>query len=51
MVPCHWGTFDLTDEPYDEAPRELRRVVRAAGASLDPIKIMAVGETWQVPDE
>ena len=50
MIPCHWGTFDLTDEPYDEPPRKLRQVVQAAGDSLDPIKIMAIGERWEVPE-
>jgi len=49
MLPCHWGTFRLTDEPIDEPPRELRRAVEAAGGSLDPIRIMAIGEQWEVP--
>ena len=50
MLPCHWGTFDLTDEPIDEPPRELRRVVAGAGGQLDPIKILAIGERWKVPE-
>jgi len=49
MLPMHWGTFDLTDEPIDEAPRELRRVIEAAGESMDPIKLLAIGEGWHVP--
>jgi N-acyl-phosphatidylethanolamine-hydrolysing phospholipase D len=49
MIPCHWGTFDLTDEPIDEPPRELRRVVEAAGGKPDPVRILAVGERWEVP--
>ena len=51
MVPCHWGTFDLTDEPIDEPPRELRRVVEAAGGSFEPIRVMAIGERWEVPEK
>lgn len=51
MLPCHWGTFDLTDEPIDEPPRELQRVVTAAGGRLDPIKILAIGERWKIPGE
>ena len=51
MLPCHWGTFKLTDEPIDEPPRELRRAVEAAGGRLDPIHIMAIGEQWEVPKE
>jgi L-ascorbate metabolism protein UlaG (beta-lactamase superfamily) len=49
MVPCHWGTFRLTDEPIDEPPRELYRAVAAAGGSVDPIKVLAIGERWEVP--
>jgi len=49
MLPCHWGTFRLTDEPIDEPPRELRRVVRAAGGRSDPVHVMAIGERWEVP--
>jgi N-acyl-phosphatidylethanolamine-hydrolysing phospholipase D len=49
LAAMHWGTFDLTDEPADRAPRELVRV--AAGDGCDParIKLFAVGETWRLP--
>jgi N-acyl-phosphatidylethanolamine-hydrolysing phospholipase D len=50
MLPCHWGTFPLTDEPIDEPPRELRRVVEQAGGTLEPIKIFAIGERWEIPE-
>jgi len=50
MLPCHWGTFRLTDEPIDEPPRELQRVVTAAGGTMDPIKVMAIGERWEIPE-
>jgi len=49
MLPMHWGTFDLTDEPIDEAPHELRRVVAARGDTMDRIKLLAIGEGWHVP--
>ena len=49
MLPCHWGTFKLTDEPIDEPPRELRRAVKTAGGSLDPIRVLAIGERWEIP--
>jgi hypothetical protein len=51
MVPCHWGTFKLTDEPIDEPPRELRRAVDAAGGSFELIKVMAIGERWEIPEK
>ena len=25
------------------------RVVKAAGGSLDPIRVMAIGERWEIP--
>lgn len=49
LLPCHWGTFKLTDEPIDEPPRELRRVVETAGGSLDPVRVLAIGERWEIP--
>ena len=48
MLPMHWGVFDLTDEPIDEPPRAIEREVRERGGSMDPIKIMAIGERWEV---
>ena len=48
MIPTHWGVFDLTDEPLDEPPRALERAVREGGGDMGRIKIMAVGERWEV---
>jgi N-acyl-phosphatidylethanolamine-hydrolysing phospholipase D len=38
MVPMHWGTFKLTDEPMDEPPARVRAAWQAA--RLDP------GQLW-----
>jgi len=48
MLPMHWGTFDLTDEPIDEPPRALARAVRERGGEVGRLKLMAVGERWLV---
>jgi N-acyl-phosphatidylethanolamine-hydrolysing phospholipase D len=48
MVPMHWGTFDLTDEPVDAPPRELRRAVGESGGNMGQIRLMAVGERWRL---
>jgi N-acyl-phosphatidylethanolamine-hydrolysing phospholipase D len=50
LLPMHWGTFDLTDEPVDEAPRELARVVEEQEADPEAVKLLAVGERWKLPD-
>ena len=34
-VACHWGTFRLTDEPYDEPPRRLAAALAQAGIAAD----------------
>ncbi len=42
-LAMHWGTFDLTDEPADEGPRELRAAVERAGAAMAPYRVVAHG--------
>jgi N-acyl-phosphatidylethanolamine-hydrolysing phospholipase D len=49
MIPMHWGTFDLTDEPLDLPPRVLERAVRARGGELRRVRTLAVGERWALP--
>ena len=48
MLGMHWGTFDLTDEPVDEAPKELARVLGEVGGD-DRVKLFKIGERWHVP--
>jgi L-ascorbate metabolism protein UlaG (beta-lactamase superfamily) len=47
LVPIHWGTFKLADEPLDEPPRRLEaeRVRRAIPD--ERVRILAVGETLE----
>jgi len=49
LFPMHWGTFDLTDEPPDEAPRELRRQMQQLDIRDDEVSLLAVGETRALP--
>jgi N-acyl-phosphatidylethanolamine-hydrolysing phospholipase D len=49
MVPMHWGTFDLTDEPADLAPKVLDRVIARDGGDRGRVRTLAVGERWIVP--
>lgn len=44
-VGMHWGTFPLTDDGFDEPPRELARALAAAGLPESAFRICAPGET------
>jgi N-acyl-phosphatidylethanolamine-hydrolysing phospholipase D len=45
MVPIHWGTFDLADEPLEEPPQRLDAEARRRGLGPDRIWILKFGET------
>jgi N-acyl-phosphatidylethanolamine-hydrolysing phospholipase D len=45
MLPIHWGTFKLTDEPMDEPPRVTRECWAAAGLEPELLWLLAHGET------
>ena len=50
MLPMHWGTFDLTDEPLDLPPEVLREAVQARDGAGERVRILAVGERWHLPE-
>jgi N-acyl-phosphatidylethanolamine-hydrolysing phospholipase D len=45
LLPLHWGTFKLTDEPMDEPPRRVRAAWLAAGLPPDDLWLLRPGET------
>jgi N-acyl-phosphatidylethanolamine-hydrolysing phospholipase D len=45
MIPIHWGTFDLADEPLEEPPRLLERYARERDLGPDRVWILKHGET------
>jgi L-ascorbate metabolism protein UlaG (beta-lactamase superfamily) len=45
MVPMHWGTFKLTDEPMAEPPIRTAAAWRAAGLPPEALWLLAPGET------
>lgn len=45
LVPMHWGTFKLTDEPLDEPPQRTADAWRAAGFPAERYRLLAHGET------
>lgn len=45
LVPIHWGTFDLADEPIAEPPQKLSAEARRLGLDPDRIWLLKHGET------
>jgi L-ascorbate metabolism protein UlaG (beta-lactamase superfamily) len=45
MVPIHWGTFDLADEPLEEPPRQLQVDAERRGLAPDRVWLFKHGET------
>jgi N-acyl-phosphatidylethanolamine-hydrolysing phospholipase D len=48
-VGVHWGTFELTDEPLDQPPKDLAIARQAAGVKDEDFFLLAVGETRKLP--
>ena len=44
-IAMHWGTFQLTDEPMDEPPKLLKKLVVEKNLSSDEFIVMAHGES------
>jgi len=45
LIPIHWGTFKLTDEPMDEPPRRLAAAWAAAGLPPAVLSLLPHGGT------
>ena len=45
LVALHWGTFNLTYEPYNEPAERLKTEAHARGYNSDKINILRVGQT------
>ncbi|MER9329487.1 MBL fold metallo-hydrolase [Mesorhizobium sp. M0488] len=47
---CHWGTFQLTDEPFDEPVRKLAEALDGQGIPREHFRALRPGEVWDVPE-
>ncbi len=45
LLPIHWGTFKLTDEPMDEPRRRIREAWLASGFPPESLWLLQHGET------
>lgn len=49
-LAIHWGTFELTDEPLDQPPKDLRAASAAAGLGDGEFFLLAIGQSrWLAP--
>lgn len=44
-IGIHWGTFILTDEPYDQPPKDLASAMKAANLKPETFWVFTHGET------
>jgi N-acyl-phosphatidylethanolamine-hydrolysing phospholipase D len=44
-IGVHWGTFQLTDEPFDQPPKDLDVARHSMHVADDEFFVMAIGET------
>jgi L-ascorbate metabolism protein UlaG (beta-lactamase superfamily) len=48
LVPMHWGTFKLADEPLDEPPRRVDAERTRRGMARERVRLLAIGECLDV---
>ncbi len=46
LIPMHWRTFRLSDEPVFEP---IERLTAAAGPQVHQIALDSIGQTWSLP--
>ena len=47
-LAVHWGTFQLTDEPLDQPPRDLAQARSHHGLTPSDFDTLAIGETCRI---
>jgi N-acyl-phosphatidylethanolamine-hydrolysing phospholipase D len=47
-LAVHWGTFQLTDEPLDQPPRDLAIALQARHLSAEQFQVRPIGSTMTI---
>ena len=50
-VGIHWGTFQLSDEGFNEPPAALEAAMKTAGLALERFRPLHPGESWEMPPD
>ncbi len=48
-MSVHWGTFKLTQEPFDQPPRDLSAALQKHAVATDMVWLLRHGETRAIP--
>lgn len=48
LIPIHWGTFRLTDEPLQEPPKRLMEEAAGRGIDASRVHVLPVGGVWEM---
>ena len=49
-IPIHWGTFQLTHEPFLEPPELLLQAMREYRVKKTQFRALKIGETIEIAD-
>ncbi len=47
-MPIHWGTFQLTHEPFMEPPELLSKAIKQSGIPGSQFRVLKIGETLEI---
>jgi len=49
VVAMHWGTIRLSDESFEQQPKDFRKAAEARGFSKEQAWVLKIGESRPIP--